>query len=655
MKVTGVRRGGGPVLHLFAGAGGDADELSALVAALAGDPTVVAHVPVRGAAAVGSVGAMATTAAAHVRATQPTGPYRLIGYSFGGLVALEVGRLLREDRHEVELVGLVDTFFDQRFWPASLFVRASARRTSVHLRSALAGPPGVAAREVGDRAVRLGARVVRRVRPTPSARAADAGELSVQDANVAVMAQWEPHTFAGPTTLFTASDADFGCDLDELWRPWLPDLAVRRVAADHRTLLSSPASVAQLADEIDAALGTAPRPLRVLVATTFGWPGAARLAEQLVATGCTVQAVAPRTSPVHGLGSLERVHRLSLTAPLRSLAAAVEASRPDLVVPFDDRTRQALERARTAADPGTAAGSRLRAVLDRSLGAPGDVGSVYSRARLMEVAAAAGIPCPETVVVRSESEVEDWFATHPGPGVLKTDGSWGGRGVTMAPGVSEARRAWRTMSRPPPLHRALKRLVAERDPWALRALLLGARPVVSIQPMVEGRPANSAVACHEGTVLAAVHVEVLESVGPTGPATRVRLVEHADMTYAAKSVVAALRLSGLCGLDFVVDRAGTAHLLELNPRATPTAHLVGADGADPLSALRAALGHELPLQRESPRPGDLVVSLTSPAPTDAPAARRRTHFWLPSPRLPRVATSIGEGDGSTVVTTRGSS
>ena len=62
MRVVGLRRGGGLTLHLFAGAGGSEDELAALVAALAEDPTVVAYVPAEGAADAGSVSAMAAVA-----------------------------------------------------------------------------------------------------------------------------------------------------------------------------------------------------------------------------------------------------------------------------------------------------------------------------------------------------------------------------------------------------------------------------------------------------------------------------------------------------------------------------------------------------------------------------------------------------------------
>jgi thioesterase domain-containing protein len=44
-----------------------------------------------------------------IRAVRPAGPYLLGGWSFGGLVALEMARLLEEAGEEVPLVALVDT------------------------------------------------------------------------------------------------------------------------------------------------------------------------------------------------------------------------------------------------------------------------------------------------------------------------------------------------------------------------------------------------------------------------------------------------------------------------------------------------------------------------------------------------------------------
>ena len=75
-----------------------------------------------------------TTATAYlesVRAHQAEGPYRLLGYSFGGVLAYEMARQLREQGESVALVGILDTAN-----PAVAWRRYSAReRLGVFLQS----------------------------------------------------------------------------------------------------------------------------------------------------------------------------------------------------------------------------------------------------------------------------------------------------------------------------------------------------------------------------------------------------------------------------------------------------------------------------------------------------------------------------------------
>ena len=65
------------------------------------------------------------------------------------------------------------------------------------------------------------------------------------------------------------------------------------------------------------------------------------------------------------------------------------------------------------------------------------------------------------------------------------------------------------------------------------------------------------------------------------------------MVAAAQSIVRALKISGLCGFDFVLDDdTGRPKLIEINPRATQINHLSHGVGADLPSALRCALSGE---------------------------------------------------------------
>ncbi len=76
---------------------------------------------------------MADLSCSAIRTLRPRGPYHIVGYSFGGLVAIEVARLLRESGEEIALLGLIDTLFDHRFWPMRVFLRSQARLIRRHL------------------------------------------------------------------------------------------------------------------------------------------------------------------------------------------------------------------------------------------------------------------------------------------------------------------------------------------------------------------------------------------------------------------------------------------------------------------------------------------------------------------------------------------
>ena len=69
----------------------------------------------------------------YLRKAQPDGPYYLGGYSFGGLVALEVARRLMEAGQEIGLLALVDTYFASQQSNSSLLGRFFSLSTAQKL------------------------------------------------------------------------------------------------------------------------------------------------------------------------------------------------------------------------------------------------------------------------------------------------------------------------------------------------------------------------------------------------------------------------------------------------------------------------------------------------------------------------------------------
>ena len=80
-----------------------------------------------------SIADMAEYYLAAIRQKQPRGPYRLSGYSSGGLIAFEMARRLREQGEEVALLALLDTQTHASQWPLSLWFAKLRERARHHL------------------------------------------------------------------------------------------------------------------------------------------------------------------------------------------------------------------------------------------------------------------------------------------------------------------------------------------------------------------------------------------------------------------------------------------------------------------------------------------------------------------------------------------
>ncbi|HKX77403.1 MAG TPA: thioesterase domain-containing protein, partial [Novosphingobium sp.] len=112
-----LRDGDGPALFLFHPAGGHVRAYGPLVDALSNaGPVYGLQSPQLNAPEqdVGGVAGLAKLHLQHIRQAQPHGPYRLMGWSFGGWLAAEVAALLEAEGAEVEWLSIVDARADVR-------------------------------------------------------------------------------------------------------------------------------------------------------------------------------------------------------------------------------------------------------------------------------------------------------------------------------------------------------------------------------------------------------------------------------------------------------------------------------------------------------------------------------------------------------------
>jgi len=179
-----------------------------------------------------SVEAMAAEYLKEVKARQPNGPYYLCGYSFGGLVAFEMARRLRESGDEVGLVGLFDTMMSPLRWPLHSWLSIVRRRIAQLAGGAYAAPARTWPATVRQMASRLCKRV-RAYRLT--------SVLKVVVSGLTASARYRPGFYPGKLTLFTPVGREPGLpSLQAIWSKHARAISIVETAGTHSTMLAAP-------------------------------------------------------------------------------------------------------------------------------------------------------------------------------------------------------------------------------------------------------------------------------------------------------------------------------------------------------------------------------------------------------------------------------
>jgi thioesterase domain-containing protein len=198
---------------------------------------------------------------AAVRVAQPEGPYHLGGWSFGGLIAWEMGRQLLAADAEMGLVALLDTSVPsardrtdtldharvmQRIvadlvgWSAASSLRVESLRPLPPREQALA-----AVRQV-------------RLKSLPESRVDEILALTaVRQANLCALVSYDPGTYDGELTYFRTAGSERGLPRDNAVEYWsaraLGGMVLHRVAGSHGTVLHPP-YVSDVVDSLAAAI-----------------------------------------------------------------------------------------------------------------------------------------------------------------------------------------------------------------------------------------------------------------------------------------------------------------------------------------------------------------------------------------------------------------
>ncbi|OZM72919.1 non-ribosomal peptide synthetase [Amycolatopsis antarctica] len=180
----------------------------------------------------------------HIREVQPEGPFHLLGWSFGGIVAHAIATELRAQGAEVAMLAMLDSYP-----PAELTAQRPPTEHEVLL--GLLEHLGCDTSAIGDTALRPAeaARIVGDELGAPGhfGESVMAALVEASIANVAALHSHTPGHFDGDLLFVTADPDGTGAAPAEHWRAHIGgEITDHRLAFDHNDLLS-PGAVTEIA------------------------------------------------------------------------------------------------------------------------------------------------------------------------------------------------------------------------------------------------------------------------------------------------------------------------------------------------------------------------------------------------------------------------
>ncbi|MGF6757763.1 acetoacetyl-CoA synthetase [Paraburkholderia sp. GAS42] len=183
-----------------------------------------------------------------IRTVQPSGPYAVTGYSFGGLIAFEIAQQLQRAGEEIELLCLLDTYVHEDCLPWRARIRHQWSYVSDHWRKLRAVPVTQLPGYLRERA--LGAADLIRMRVGRLAHRPDSHNASmppvlqrVRETMRVAMTIYRPRPYhAGPIVYVRAAVGQNGRgDPLPLWRRVArAGLEVVEVSGDHNGMIAEP-------------------------------------------------------------------------------------------------------------------------------------------------------------------------------------------------------------------------------------------------------------------------------------------------------------------------------------------------------------------------------------------------------------------------------
>jgi len=174
---------------------------------------------------------------------QPRGPYFLMGYSFGGLVALEMAQRLSESGEKVALLAMLDTYPHPRHLRLRQRARLAFHTAKFRVSAVMQLPRRDALSYIARRSRRLlhisqdhNRTLVRPLIGVPLTPQM----LRIRDSDYRAWTNYQPRFYRGKINFVRAQiRTEFPDDPVEVWADLARDLEVETVPGDHHGILST--------------------------------------------------------------------------------------------------------------------------------------------------------------------------------------------------------------------------------------------------------------------------------------------------------------------------------------------------------------------------------------------------------------------------------
>ncbi len=179
---------------------------------------------------------MASAYFREIQTVQPTGPYMIGGYSGGGLVALEIARLMTDAGHAVNLLALIDTLHPAvpvRKMTLARYVQRILDEGPAYLRQAVGG-------RMTKRRSKRDLAEIRSLLANGQPIPPDLREIHLIRSFEEAVARYRPRPWKGSAILFRVEQLDYiHRDAPEAygWDEVISDVTVNRVPGTHANLL----------------------------------------------------------------------------------------------------------------------------------------------------------------------------------------------------------------------------------------------------------------------------------------------------------------------------------------------------------------------------------------------------------------------------------